>query len=301
MTPPFSLGDISFVGPPASAIRSMGNKAVAKMQMASASVPVVPGYHGSDQSNDRPVLIHEAELVGFPLLVKAVSGGGGKGMKLAACRKDLPEALESARRESQSAFGDDSLLLERYVGKPRHVEVQVVADKLGNVASFFDRDCSVQRRHQKILEEAPAPGLSPKYHATLSDAARRAALAAGYTNAGVEHPVTEAITGMDLVTLQLLVAAGGELPLLQQQQVDGHAFEARLYAESPDKQFLPGAGRVEVWQPPTESSEVDSGIETGDLVGTHYDPMIAKIIVHGSDRRKALATMRKALDQMCVC
>ncbi|KAJ9513013.1 hypothetical protein QJQ45_029212, partial [Haematococcus lacustris] len=449
---------VKFVGPPASAIRSMGDKAVAKAVMAAAGVPVVPGYHGEDQSLDR--LMHEASVIGFPLLVKAVSGGGGKGMKLAMRMEEVAEALASARREAAASFGDDRLLLERYITRPRHVEVQVVCDAHGQGVYLFDRDCSVQRRHQKavdlrarhprqgraghnavtqeIIEEAPAPGLPGAFHALLGEAAVRAAQATGYVNAGtvefivdvdsapwgaaaaagsgrgpprlllhgdehtaagdlpsrsppgctpVEHPVTEAVAGVDLVAWQLAVAAGQDLPLTQQQvfhgsQVGGagpwgHAFEARLYAESPRNNFLPallymppllllllggaGGGTVQRWRPPPQALaftlppagppeapsaaapyvRVDSGVREGDTappgpplpppplpghhpttsldlarclllllllllllrvsaggelqVGSHYDPMIAKIISWGPDRDSALNTLRSAL------
>uniref|UniRef100_A0A7S0R532 Uncharacterized protein n=1 Tax=Chlamydomonas leiostraca TaxID=1034604 RepID=A0A7S0R532_9CHLO len=271
---------VVFVGPPGSAIRSMGDKAAAKAIMTAAGVPVVPGYHGEDQSEAR--LLEEAEKIGFPLLVKAVSGGGGKGMKLAHSMEELPAALASARREAAAAFGDDRVLLERYITRPRHVEVQVVADAHGRAVYVFDRDCSLQRRHQKVIEEAPAPGLPAAFHTHIGEAAVRAALATGYTNAGtvefivdmgsaeavkpfyfmemntrlqVEHPVSELVAGVDLVEWQLAVAAGARLPLTQEQVLGargarGHAFEARLYAEAPRNNFLPGAGTVRRWRPP---------------------------------------------------
>ncbi|GAX85795.1 hypothetical protein CEUSTIGMA_g13210.t1 [Chlamydomonas eustigma] len=270
---------VAFVGPGAEAIRSMGNKSEAKGIMSYAGVPVVPGYHGHDQSEER--LLHEAQLIGFPLLVKAVSGGGGKGMKLAHNLSEVPEALASAKREAASSFGDDRVLLERYILRPRHVEVQVVCDALGNGVYVFDRDCSLQRRHQKVIEEAPAPGLSQEFHDLIGNAAVRAAKAAGYVNAGtvefivdmgpgsgqpfyfmemntrlqVEHPISEEISGVDLVEWQLRVAAGLPLPLTQEAlgKPHGHAFEARLYAESPRRGFLPGAGIVSRWKLPTAS------------------------------------------------
>ncbi|KAF8058913.1 hypothetical protein HT031_005481 [Scenedesmus sp. PABB004] len=319
---------VKFVGPPASAIRAMGDKAQAKAIMAAAGVPVVPGYHGAAQDEAR--LEAEAAAVGFPLLVKAVAGGGGKGMRLAASQAELPGAIAAARREAAAAVGDDRLLLERYITRPRHVEVQVLADGRGGCVYLFDRDCSVQRRHQKIIEEAPAPGLPASFHAEVGEAAVRAAAAVGYESAGtvefildvesrsfffmemntrlqVEHPVTEAVSGVDLVELQLRVAAGEALPLSQTELVSrgprGHAFEARLYAENVRRGFLPGAGRVLRWRTPAGAGafdhaaplRVDSGVREGEAVGTYYDPMIAKIVVHGDDRGAALAALRSAL------
>ncbi|GBF87474.1 hypothetical protein Rsub_00185 [Raphidocelis subcapitata] len=317
---------IRFVGPPPAAIRSMGDKSEAKGVMSEAGVPVVPGYHGEDQRPAR--LADEAAAVGFPLLVKAVAGGGGKGMKIARSMSELPAALDSARREALASFGDGRLLLERLITRPRHVEVQVIADAHGGALYLFDRDCSVQRRHQKIIEEAPAPGLSQELHAHLGEAAVRAARAVGYVNAGtvefifdcdsgeyyfmemntrlqVEHPVTEAVTGLDLVELQLRVAAGEKLPLSQQQlgAPRGHAFEARLYAESPARGFLPCGGRVRRWRVPPAAAafdpaaalRVDSGVAEGDEVGTFYDPMVAKIVARGEDRAAALRALRGAL------
>jgi len=325
---------IAFVGPPGDAIRAMGNKSEAKAIMHAAGVPVVPGYHGEDQSD--PKLFEEAQRVGFPLLVKAVSGGGGKGMRLARSASELPDALASARREAAAAFGDDRVLIERFVERPRHVEVQVVCDGHGGGVSVFDRDCSLQRRHQKVIEEAPAPGLPDAFHSEIGDAAVRAARAAGYINAGtvefivdmgaperpfyfmemntrlqVEHPVSEEVAGIDLVEWQLRVAAGLPLPLTQQQlgRPRGHAFEARIYAESPRRDFLPGGGTVRRWRVPPGSVaftpgcvadgpagsaanaaeprvrvRVDSGVDEGDQVGTFYDPMVAKLVVWGPDR-----------------
>ncbi|KAG2439506.1 hypothetical protein HXX76_004860 [Chlamydomonas incerta] len=326
---------LAFVGPPAAAIRAMGDKSRAKEIMQAAGVPVVPGYHGEDQSEDR--LLAEAARVGFPLLVKAVSGGGGKGMKLAAGPADLREAIASARREALASFNDDRLLLERYVLRPRHVEVQVFADGHGGAVYLFDRDCSVQRRHQKIIEEAPAPGLPDEFHRLIGEAAVRAARAVGYRNAGtvefivdtdadaaagqqqfyfmemntrlqVEHPVSEAITGQDFVEWQLRVAAGGRLPRSQAQLAAvGHSFEARIYAESPRNNFLPGAGTVRRWRTPASAEtftnaavRVDSGVREGDTVGTFYDPMIAKLVTHGPDRATALAALVAALRQTQV-
>ncbi|KDD74495.1 L chain of carbamoyl-phosphate synthase, partial [Helicosporidium sp. ATCC 50920] len=302
---------IAFVGPPASAIKAMGDKAAAKKVMSAARVAVVPGYHGEEQGED--FLLRQARDVGYPLLVKAVLGGGGKGMKLARSESEFLEALRSARREALAAFGDERVLLERFVLDPRHVEVQVMADSLGNAVHLHERDCSVQRRHQKVVEEAPAPGLSEKQREALGASAVAAALAVGYRNAGtvefimdgrsgefyfmemntrlqVEHPVTEAITGVDLVEWQLRVAAGEALPRTQDQiRVNGHAFEARIYAENPANNFLPAGGTLARWATPPGAAEfvpgaplrVDSGVRVGDGVGLHYDPMIAKLVVHG--------------------
>eukprot|EP00879_Flechtneria_rotunda_P001862 GHRR01002033.1.p1 GENE.GHRR01002033.1~~GHRR01002033.1.p1 ORF type:complete len:621 (+),score=231.38 GHRR01002033.1:1707-3569(+) len=315
------------------ACRSMGDKAQSKAIMSAAGVPVVPGYHGKQQDDSR--LFQEADQVGFPLLVKAVSGGGGKGMKIAASKPELGHAIDSARREAAASFGDDRLLLERYITRPRHVEVQVMADKHGNAVYLFDRDCSVQRRHQKIIEEAPAPGLNQQFHTEIGEAAVRAAHAVGYESAGtvefivdvdtsdfyfmemntrlqVEHPVTEAVAGVDLVELQLRVAAGEKLPITQQQLLDrgplGHSFEARLYAENTRRNFLPGGGKVLRWRTPANAGQfdhqagirVDSGVSEGDSVGTNYDPMIAKIITHAEDRETALQLLRQALAETQV-
>lgn len=317
---------VTFVGPPASAIRAMGDKSEAKDIMGKAGVPVVPGYHGRNQ--DEVFLLQQAGKIGFPLLVKAVAGGGGKGMKLATSQAEVADALSSAKREAAASFGNDQVLLERYIERPRHVEVQVFTDTHGGGVYLFDRDCSVQRRHQKIIEEAPAPGLDPQFHTMIGEAAVRAARAAGYVNAGtvefivdtdtqdfyfmemntrlqVEHPVSEAITQQDLVEWQLRVAAGEALPLRQDQlRVHGHAFEARLYAESPLKQFLPGGGQVRRWRTPPSAVyfshvgsdvRVDSGVRPGDSVGTNYDPMIAKVIARGATREEALQRMRACL------
>ncbi|EIE19193.1 biotin carboxylase [Coccomyxa subellipsoidea C-169] len=326
---------ISFVGPPASAIASMGNKSEAKALMAGAGVPVVPGYHGDDQ--DESLLFEEGHKVGFPLLVKAVLGGGGKGMKLANSARELPEALSSAKREAAASFGDERVLLERYITRPRHIEVQIFADTLGNAVYLFERDCSMQRRHQKagtslVIEEAPAPGISEDFRRSIGEAAVAAARAVGYVNAGtvefivdtdtgdyyfmemntrlqVEHPVTEAITGQDLVEWQLRVAAGQPLPLLQDQlKILGHAFEARVYAESPERGFMPGTGTLQRWRIPHGAVSfshigdvrVDSGVRKGDQVGVHYDPMIAKLITKGPDRQTALDNLHTALSELQV-
>ncbi|XP_015515079.1 methylcrotonoyl-CoA carboxylase subunit alpha, mitochondrial [Neodiprion lecontei] len=306
---------ITFIGPPASAIRDMGIKNTSKAIMAAAGVPVVPGYHGEDQSNDR--LMAEARLVGFPLMIKAVRGGGGKGMRIAFEEGDFFTALEAARTESAKSFGDSAVLLEKYVSEPRHVEVQVFADQHGNAVHLFERDCSVQRRHQKIIEEAPAPGISPELRSELGAAAVRAAKAVKYVGAGtvefildrythsfhfmemntrlqVEHPVTEAITGTDLVEWQLTVAAGEKLPLTQEEiKLAGHAFEARIYAEDPNNGFLPGAGPLLHLTTPEMSADVrvETGVRQGDQVSVHYDPMIAKLVVWGKDRSEAIGKL----------
>jgi 3-methylcrotonyl-CoA carboxylase alpha subunit len=311
-----------FIGPPADAIRAMGSKSEAKQIMAAAGVPVVPGYHGP--SRDDAALARAAVEIGYPLLVKAVSGGGGRGMRIVEEPRELLSAIESARREAASAFHDDALLLERYLPRARHVEVQVFADGHGGAVHLFERDCSIQRRHQKIVEEAPAPGLSEGLRRRLGEAAVTAARAIGYKGAGtieflldgddfwfmemntrlqVEHPVTEMITGLDLVEWQLRIAAGEPLPLVQDDiAANGHAFEARIYAEDPARDFLPAAGRLSHLRFPPESPHVriDSGVVAGDEVGIHYDPLIAKLIVWDSDRARALARFRRALEQVQV-
>ena len=307
-----------FIGPPASAIRAMGSKSEAKKLMGAASVPLTPGYHGDDQD---PALLHkEADGIGYPVLIKAAAGGGGKGMRLVEQSADFPAALASCKREASASFGDDHVLIEKYITRPRHIEIQVFADSLGNCVYLFERDCSVQRRHQKVLEEAPAPGMSEERRRQMGEAAVAAAKAVGYVGAGtvefianqdgtfyfmemntrlqVEHPVTEMITGQDLVEWQLRVAAGQPLPLLQEQlQIRGHALEARIYAEDADKGFLPSTGRLVSLVPPAESLNVrvDTGVEEGDEITPHYDPMVAKLIVWDEHRDAALARMRQAL------
>ncbi len=306
---------IVFVGPPASAIRAMGGKSEAKALMAQAGVPLVPGYHGEAQ--DFATLQAEAEKIGYPVLIKASAGGGGKGMRVVAHADALQAAIEGAQREARSSFGDDRLLIERYLTQPRHIEIQVFADQQGNVVYLFERDCSVQRRHQKVIEEAPAPGMAETMRAAMGEAAVAAARAVGYVGAGtvefiveadrfafmemntrlqVEHPVTEAITGQDLVQWQLLVAAGGRLPLLQHElAITGHAFEARLYAEDPQRDFLPSIGTLSHLRLPEGTARIDAGVRQGDRISVNYDPMIAKIITHGPDRATALARMAQAL------
>ncbi len=314
---------VVFVGPPASAIRAMGSKSAAKALMQKAGVPLTPGYHGENQ--DPAFLAKEAGRIGYPVLVKASAGGGGKGMRRVDAAEDFEAALASCRREAAQAFGDDRVLVERYVLRPRHVEIQVFGDRHGDVVHLFERDCSVQRRHQKVLEEAPAPGMTPERRAAMGAAAVEAARAVGYVGAGtvefivdptgafffmemntrlqVEHPVTEMITGLDLVEWQLRVAAGEPLPLRQEQlRIDGHALEARIYAEDPDKGFLPSTGRLlHLAQPETSYHvRIDAGVDEGDEIGPWYDPMIAKLIVWDATRERALARMQIALAQVRI-
>ena len=307
---------IVFIGPPPSAIRSMGSKAAAKALMQRENVPLVPGYHGEDQTSAR--LIEEAERIGFPVLIKASAGGGGRGMRVVESAAELPPALAGAKREAEAAFGDDRVLIEKYLERPRHIEIQIFADRYGNTVHLFERDCSIQRRHQKVLEEAPAPGLDAGRRTAMGEAAVAAARAVGYVGAGtvefiaeagafyfiemntrlqVEHPVTEAVTGLDLVEWQIRVAAGEPMPLCQQDLVlRGHAIEARLYAEDPERGFLPQTGVLHQLRfPPPEIARVDTGVRQGDAVTPFYDPMIAKIIVSGEDRETVVALLRRAL------
>ncbi len=309
---------VVFIGPPAAAIRAMGSKSAAKALMGEAGVPLTPGYHGDEQGAD--FLAAEAAKIGFPVLIKASAGGGGKGMRRVDAEGDFAEALASCRREAAGAFGDEHVLIEKYVLQPRHIEIQVFADGHGNAVHLFERDCSVQRRHQKVLEEAPAPGMTAERRAAMGRAAVDAARAVGYVGAGtvefianqdgsfyfmemntrlqVEHPVTEMITGLDLVEWQLRVAAGEALPLAQDDiRLDGHAIEARIYAEDPDAGFLPSTGRLAHLHMPAPSRHVriDSGVEQGDVISPHYDPMIAKLIVWDADRDAALLRLRAAL------
>ncbi|AKU97778.1 Methylcrotonyl-CoA carboxylase biotin-containing subunit [Labilithrix luteola] len=310
---------IVFVGPSASSIRSMGSKSVAKSIMEKFDVPLTPGYHGDDQAPDH--LKREADRIGYPVLIKASAGGGGKGMRRVDSSADFEAALASCKREAASSFGSDHVLVERYVERPRHIEVQVFGDNHGNYVYLFERDCSVQRRHQKVLEEAPAPGMTDKVRRAMGESAIRAAKAVNYSGAGtvefiadqrgtfyfmemntrlqVEHPVTEKITGMDLVEWQLRVASGEPLPKKQEElTIHGHAIEARIYAENPAAGFLPSTGKLIHLAPPVESEfvRVDTGVEQGDSITPHYDPMIAKLIVWGEDRKDALARMGRALD-----
>lgn len=320
--------DIVFIGPPASAIAAMGDKASAKARMANAGVPLVPGYHGEAQ--DDALLKEEAGKIGYPVLLKASAGGGGKGMRVVESDREFQAALDGCRRESRAAFGDERMLIEKYLIQPRHVEVQVFCDSQGNGVYLFERDCSVQRRHQKVIEEAPAPGMTPELRSAMGDAAVCAAQEIGYIGAGtveflldadgsfyfmemntrlqVEHPVTEMITGQDLVEWQLRVAMGEPLPCRQDElTITGHSFEARIYAEDPDQDFLPATGLLtrfaldmEGTGLSTDQVRLDSGVESGDVVSMHYDPMLAKLIVHGPDRDAALATLNRALAALDV-
>ena len=353
--------DLVFIGPPASAINAMGLKAESKRLMEQAQVPLVPGYHGADQ--DPALLQREADRIGYPVLIKASAGGGGKGMRAVDKAEDFAAALESCKREAINSFGDDAVLVEKYVQRPRHIEIQVFGDTHGNCVYLFERDCSVQRRHQKVLEEAPAPGMTPELRARMGEAAVAAARAVNYVGAGtvefiveqpggyglegadegfaagppqgetrpprgagsdtqcatvgarfyfmemntrlqVEHPVTEAITGLDLVEWQLRVASGEPLPLKQEDlRIHGHAIEARICAENPDNNFLPATGALNVYALPecvtfeTGSVRVDSGVRQGDAISPFYDSMVAKLIVHGDTREQALARLDEALAQ----
>ena len=328
-----------FIGPPASAILAMGLKAESKQLMEKAGVPLVPGYHGSDQD---PALLHlKADEIGYPVLIKASAGGGGKGMRAVERSQDFLDALASCKREAINSFGSDAVLIEKYVQRPRHIEIQVFGDTLGNYVYLFERDCSVQRRHQKVLEEAPAPGMTSELRAQMGDAAVAAARAVAYVGAGtvefiveqredgsmnfffmemntrlqVEHPVTEAITGQDLVEWQLRVASGEPLPLRQDQlKITGHAIEARICAENPDNNFLPATGTLDVYRKPAHVAFVppvnsghggrsrdaqpvrfDDGVRQGDTISPYYDSMVAKLIVHGDTREQALARLDTAL------
>jgi len=313
---------IVFIGPPVSAIRAMGLKSESKKLMEKAGVPLTPGYHGDEQ--DAAFLRVQADRIGYPVLIKASAGGGGKGMRAVWSGEEFADALASCKREAASSFGDDHVLIEKYLQRPRHIEIQVFGDTHGNVVHLFERDCSVQRRHQKVLEEAPAPGMTAERRAQMGKAAVEAARAVGYVGAGtvefiatgtneqdgtfyfmemntrlqVEHPVTEMITGLDLVEWQLRIAAGESLPLAQEQlALRGHALEARIYAEDADKGFLPATGRLTHLAPPAETLNVrvDTGVEQGDEITPHYDPMIAKLIVWDESRERALARMLQAL------
>ncbi len=319
-----------FIGPPASAILAMGLKAESKQLMEKAGVPLVPGYHGSGQGI--ALLQSEADAMGYPVLIKASAGGGGKGMRAVDRSEDFADALVSCKREAINSFGDDAVLIEKYVQRPRHIEIQVFGDTQGNYVYLFERDCSVQRRHQKVLEEAPAPGMTQAMREQMGAAAVAAARAVNYVGAGtvefiveqkpdgsmsfffmemntrlqVEHPVTEAITGLDLVEWQLRVAAGEPLPLQQSElKINGHAIEARICAETPDNNFLPATGTLHVYGLPPCTSfalanqgvRVDSGVRQGDTISPFYDSMVAKLIVHGSTREEALARMDAALMQ----
>ena len=317
-----------FIGPPASAIKAMGLKAESKQLMEKAGVPLVPGYHGADQ--DPALLQREADRIGYPVLIKASAGGGGKGMRMVETTEDFAAALASCQREAINSFGNDTVLVEKYALRPRHIEIQVFGDTQGNYVYLFERDCSVQRRHQKVLEEAPAPGMTPEMRAQMGEAAVAAARAVNYVGAGtvefiveqradgsmnfffmemntrlqVEHPVTEAITGLDLVEWQLRVASGQPLPLAQDQlKINGHAIEARICAENPDNNFLPTTGTLHVYDKPVCTAfergtvRIDDGVRQGDTISPFYDSMVAKLIVHGQTREEALARMDEALAQ----
>ncbi|MCQ4307910.1 acetyl/propionyl/methylcrotonyl-CoA carboxylase subunit alpha [Pseudomonas stutzeri] len=312
-----------FLGPPASAIDAMGSKSAAKALMEKAGVPLVPGYHGEAQ--DVETFRTAADQIGYPVLLKATAGGGGKGMKVVEREADLAEALQSAQREAQSSFGDSRMLVEKYVLKPRHVEIQVFADQHGNCLYLNERDCSIQRRHQKVVEEAPAPGLSPELRRAMGEAAVKAAQAIGYVGAGtveflldargefffmemntrlqVEHPVTEAITGLDLVAWQIRVARGEPLPITQDQvPLNGHAIEVRLYAEDPDNDFLPATGILDLYRESASGPgrRVDSGVAEGDTVSPFYDPMLGKLIAWGENREEARLRLLAMLDETSV-
>jgi 3-methylcrotonyl-CoA carboxylase alpha subunit len=314
---------MAFIGPPPPAIRAMGDKAAAKALVEKARVATVPGYRGDDQSDS--VLRSQAEGIGYPVLIKASRGGGGKGMRAVLVVGDFDAALAACRREAKSAFGDDRVILEKYLERPRHIEIQVFADRHGHCLHLFERDCSVQRRHQKVVEEAPAPGMSAERRREMGEAAVSAARAVGYVGAGtvefivdrsgefyfmemntrlqVEHPVTEMITGLDLVEWQLQVAAGEPLPRRQEDlSIDGHAFEARIYAEDPSRDFLPGTGKIHHLRLADESGNVrvDAGVRAGDVVTPYYDSMIAKLVVHDRDRASALQRLAGALAQFEV-
>ncbi|MEP5764047.1 MAG: acetyl/propionyl/methylcrotonyl-CoA carboxylase subunit alpha [Halieaceae bacterium] len=314
---------IVFIGPPVKAIEAMGSKSAAKQIMGDAGVPLLPGYHGAAQ--EPALLLAEAEKIGFPVLLKAIAGGGGKGMRKVYQAADFEQELQAAQREASSSFGNDEMLVEKFLGRPRHVEIQVFCDQQGNGVYLSERDCSVQRRHQKVIEEAPAFGLSEDQRSAMGIAAVTAAQAIDYVGAGtveflldedgsfyfmemntrlqVEHPVTEMITGEDLVEWQLRVAAGEALPRQQDQiRLNGHSFEARIYAEDPDRDFLPATGTLAFMRTPEENEQVrvDTGVRQGDEVSIHYDPMIAKLIVWDTDRNSALRRLSSALSRYRV-
>ena len=312
-----------FLGPPASAIDAMGSKAAAKALMEDAGVPLVPGYHG--QAQDVETFLGAAQRIGYPVLLKATAGGGGKGMKVVERPEEMAEALASGQREAQASFGDSRMLVEKYLLKPRHVEIQVFADQQGHCIYLHDRDCSIQRRHQKVVEEAPAPGLSAQLRQTMGEAAVRAAQTIGYVGAGtveflldsrgefffmemntrlqVEHPVTELITGVDLVEWQIRIAQGEDLPVSQEQMLrNGHSIEVRLYAEDPDHDFLPSTGTLQLYRECSlgHGKRVDSGVNEGDSVSPFYDPMLAKLIAWGETREEARLRLLSMLDEFVV-
>jgi len=309
-----------FIGPSAEAIRRMGDKAAAKAAMEAAGVPCVPGYQGDEQDEER--LAAEAEKIGYPIMIKAVAGGGGRGMRLVSQPGEFASTLRSAKSEAKGGFGDDRVLLERAIVEPRHVEIQVFGDRYGNAIHLGERDCSVQRRHQKVIEEAPSPFVSPELRARMGEAATAAVRAIGYEGAGtleflvdgegrfyfmemntrlqVEHPVTEAITGLDLVDLQLKIAAGEPIGFTQEEvRLDGHAIEVRLCAEDPDRNFMPQSGSVAMWKMP-EGVRVEDALESGSVVSPYYDSMVAKIITHGATREEARRRLIQALDRTVV-
>src|ERR1700712_2537611 len=311
-----------FVGPTAAMMTAMGSKSGSKMLMEKAGVPLVPGFHGEAQ--DEKTLADAADKIGFPVLVKASAGGGGRGMRIVRSAGELAAAVVSAKREAKAAFGDDRMLIEKYVDNPRHIEVQIVGDSHGNLISLFERECTLQRRHQKVIEEAPSPTLSPTQREAVCAAARKAAGAVNYVGAGtvefvsdgkdvffiemntrlqVEHPVTELITGIDLVEWQLRVAFGEKLPLAQDQiKLDGHAIEARVYAENPHKNFMPSAGRIRTWRMPAETNglRIDAGYREGDAVSPHYDAMLAKVVAWAPTRDAAIERLNRGLEDSDV-
>jgi 3-methylcrotonyl-CoA carboxylase alpha subunit len=313
---------IVFVGPTAEMMTAMGSKSGSKALMEKADVPLVPGYHGEAQ--DEATLSKAADRIGFPVLVKASAGGGGRGMRIVRAASDLSAAIVSAKRESKAAFGDDRLLIEKYVDNPRHIEVQIIGDSHGNLLSLFERECTLQRRHQKVIEEAPSPTLNPAQREAVCAAARKAAGAVNYVGAGtiefvsdgkdvffiemntrlqVEHPVTELITGIDLVEWQLRVAFGEALPLKQDQiRLNGHAIEARVYAENPNKNFMPSVGRIRTWRLPAETDglRIDAGYRAGDAVSPYYDAMLAKTIAWAPTREAAIARLNRGLEETDV-
>jgi 3-methylcrotonyl-CoA carboxylase alpha subunit len=311
-----------FVGPTADMIRAMGSKSGSKMLMEKAGVPLVPGYHGEAQ--DDATLAKAADQIGFPVLVKASAGGGGRGMRIVRSAGELAAAIVSAKREAKAAFGDDRMLIERFVENPRHIEVQIIGDSHGNLLSLFERECTLQRRHQKVIEEAPSPTLDDTQREAVCAAARKAAAAVNYVGAGtiefvsngkdvffiemntrlqVEHPVTELITGIDLVEWQLRVAFGEKLPLTQDQiRLNGHAIEARVYAENPHKNFMPSVGRIRTWHTPQQSNglRIDAGYREGDTVSPHYDAMLAKVIAWAPTRDAAIERLNRGLEDTDV-
>ncbi|HEY2212387.1 MAG TPA: acetyl/propionyl/methylcrotonyl-CoA carboxylase subunit alpha [Bradyrhizobium sp.] len=311
-----------FVGPTAGMIKVMGSKSGSKMLMEQAGVPLVPGYHGEAQ--DEATLANAADKIGFPVLIKASAGGGGRGMRIVGSANELAAAVVSAKREAKAAFGDDRMLIEKFVKNPRHIEVQIIGDGHGNLLSLFERECTLQRRHQKVIEEAPSPTLNGAQREAVCAAARKAAAAVDYVGAGtiefvsdgrdvffiemntrlqVEHPVTELITGIDLVEWQLRVAFGEKLPLAQDQiELNGHAIEARVYAENPHKNFMPSVGRIRTWRTPEQSNglRIDAGYREGDAVSPHYDAMLAKVIAWAPTRDAAIERLNRGLEDTDV-